>query len=184
MLQRLDVKLVLAAISGVLVGTSLFDMPRPDVELFFGLPRFLYDYVLAGALFAIPILWPYLRRNNHFLLRGLALVFASELSFWCAISVYDDSRSAQPTVVVPVESIGPVLSVRHRLRSSEMGFVQLVKTLRVTGVVSAVVGGWAFGLLADVGSRAFVASYLALHYLCCSSLRYPTSRSTGACVTR
>jgi hypothetical protein len=88
MLQRLDVKLVLAAVSGVLVGLIMDDFPL----YLFGKPAFidwlldlLYVLALPGALFASSILWPYLRRDDHFLPRALALFATSVLSYWCAV---------------------------------------------------------------------------------------------------
>jgi len=85
MIASLPMKLFLAAISGFTV--SLLAMFGPDTERPVG---WLLQYGMSGALFAITVLWPYLRHEPDCLYRGIGLIVASICSFWCAVQVAAD----------------------------------------------------------------------------------------------
>jgi hypothetical protein len=77
-------KLVLAAVSGALVslfGNEIVYEWIPESNEWLG---WLFQYGLTGALFAIAVLWPYLKRDRSFYFRGAALIASSVLSYWCA----------------------------------------------------------------------------------------------------
>ena len=80
---ELPVRLALAVVSGVLCAL-LFRWNVDDsgwLVLGFG----LLDFGIAGALFGITVLCPYLRSGHGLMIRACALIGASALSYFCAV---------------------------------------------------------------------------------------------------
>ncbi len=180
MLQRLDVKLVLAAISGALVS---FVVTTPDLgieEAFdWEVVRYLYDYGLSGALFAVSILWPYLRRDDHFLSRGVALVAASAVSFWSAVNVCDSAEG-----VVSFPAWMPEEYLASSIVGAGIVFLAAkyivpfnwARRYLFIGLLAAIAGGWVFGLLVDGPGPEFLFSFIAWHCIVCAALHFGTRR--------
>jgi transcriptional regulator with XRE-family HTH domain len=78
---ELPLRLALAAVSGVLCALHFrwrtYNGPDIGFEWF--------DYGIAGTLFGITVLCPYLRSGHGLIMRALALIGASSLSYFCAI---------------------------------------------------------------------------------------------------
>jgi hypothetical protein len=173
MLQRLDVKLVLAAISGALVSLHYDNGISFDDEML----SFLFFYGVAGALFAIPILGPYLRHDPRWMLRGIALVCASALSFWCALNTAGNilgnptfrSLGALPAIVASIVGAGIVFAAAQYGVSFNWS-----RRYGLLGAVSAVVGGWVFDLLADGPGPEYLFSFIAWHCIVCAGLHFGT----------
>jgi hypothetical protein len=190
MLQRLDVKLVLAAISGALV-TLLGDL-HVDEEQLGGVLLLLYEYGLAGALFAIPILWPYLRIKDHFLLRGLALIVASNVSFQCAGRAFDwipDAPIPNPELPDLADAIArAVPKLTDFIVASIVGaaivfiaakyIVPFNWSMRylLFGLIAGLVGGQAFSDLDSLPGPDLIFSFIAWHCIVCAALHFGTQR--------
>jgi transcriptional regulator with XRE-family HTH domain len=81
---ELPLRLALAAFSGVLVALHF----RWSYYSNWGAPNFGFQWLdmgLAGALFGVTVLCPYLRFGRGLIMRALALIGASALSYTCAI---------------------------------------------------------------------------------------------------
>ena len=176
-LQRLDVKLVLAAISGALVG--LIGMQDgEDVGWF---TSFFYFYGVSGALFAISILWPYLQRDNRFLPKAFALVGVSVLSFWCALHTPDhvpgipgfSSSGAMQFIVASIIGVGIVFVAAKYIVPFNWSLRYLLP-----GLVAAIAAGWAFDALMNTTVLGIAASFIAWHCIVCAALHFGTPRST------
>ena len=175
MLQRLDVKLVLAAISGALVGLIALQ----DSEDIGWLASFFYFYGVSGALFAISILWPYLQHDTRFLPKAFGLVGASVLSFWCALHT--------PDHIPGIPAFGSTGSLQFIVASIigaaivfvAMKFIVPVKwspRYLLSGVVAAVPAGWAFDALMNTPVLDIAASFIAWHCIVCAGLHFGTRR--------
>lgn len=175
MLQRLDVKLVLAAISGVLVGL----IAMQDGEDIGWLASFFYFYGVSGALFAISILWPYLHGDVRFLPKAFALVGASVLSFWLALHTPDHvpgipefgSSGAMQFIVASIIGAGVVFAAAKYV----VPFNWSIRYLSI-GLIAAIVGGWAFDALMNTPVLDIAASFIAWHCIVCAGLHFGTRR--------
>ncbi len=177
MLQRLDVKLVLAAVSGALVGS----LGMQDGDDFGWLASFFYFYGVSGALFAISILWPYLHRDQRFLPKAFALVGASVLSFWCALHTPDhipgipgfSSSGAMQFIVASIIGVGIVFAAAKYIVPFKWSVHYLLP-----GLLAAVAAGWAFDALMNAPVLGIAASFIAWHCIVCAALHFGTPRST------
>lgn len=178
MLQRLDVKLVFAAISGALVG--LIAMQDADPGKIGWVPSFFYFYGVSGALFAISILWPYLPRDDRFLPKAFALVGASVLSFWCALHTPDhipgipafNSSGAMQIIVASIIGAGIVFAAAKYIVPFKWSLHYLLP-----GMLAAVVAGWAFDALMNTPVLDIAASFIAWHCIMCAALHFGTRRA-------
>lgn len=178
MLQRLDVKLLLAAISGGLVG--LIALQDADPGAIGWLPSFFYFYGVSGALFAISVLWPYLRGDALFLPKAVGLVAASVVSFWCAVHTPDhvpgipafSSTGAAQFIVASV--VGTTIVFVSMKYIAPIGW-----SLRfvLSGLVAAVPAGWAFDALMETPILDITASFIAWHCIICASLHFATGQA-------
>ncbi len=143
---ELPARLLLAAVSGLLCAL-LFRWRdfgngwAPGVE---GV-----DYGIAGALFGVAVLCPYLSLGPAFMLRALALIAASALSYFCAVMTAL-SASAWFTIAPALMAflLASFVGVNIVLVAA-----RLVLTLRVTAAY------WLLGLVASlVGGAAMYAS--------------------------
>ncbi len=175
MLQRLDVKLALAAISGALVGL----LSMQDGEDFGWLASFFYFYGVSGALFAISILWPYLQGDDRFLPKAFALVGVSVLSFWLALHTPNhipgipgfSSSGAMQFIAASIIGAGVVFAAVKYV----VPFNWSKRYLSV-GLIAAVVGGWAFDALMNTPVLDIAASFIAWHCIVCAALHFGTPR--------
>ncbi|HSD70769.1 MAG TPA: hypothetical protein VLB07_14515, partial [Woeseiaceae bacterium] len=162
MLQRLDVKLVLAAVSGALVGLIALQ----DGEDIGWLASFFYFYGVSGALFAIAILWPYLQGDVRFLPKAFALVGASVLSFWLALHTPDhipgipafSSSGAIQFVVASIIGACVVFAAAKYI----VPFNWSRRYVSI-GLIAGAVGGWAFDALMNTPVLDIAASFIAWH---------------------
>ena len=74
----LHFRIALCALSGIGVAAI-------EIYGIFGYHNNLGTYGASGLLFAAGVLFPYLKRNEHFWLRAAVLVVASALSYYCAV---------------------------------------------------------------------------------------------------
>src|SRR5690606_1558227 len=77
---ELPLRLALAVVSGVLCALLFrwrYAGWLPDFKWF--------DFGMAGALFGVTMLCPYLRSGHGLTMRALALIGASALSYFCAV---------------------------------------------------------------------------------------------------
>jgi len=80
---ELPMRLALAVVSGVLCALHLRWNVVDSGWLVSGFG--LLDFGIAGALFGAAVLCPYLRSGHRLVMRALALIGASALSFFCAV---------------------------------------------------------------------------------------------------
>lgn len=165
---ELPLRLVLAAFSGLLCAL-LF---RSHLGLS---PLEWFDYPIAGALFGAAVLCPYLRWGHAFVLRAVALIAASTLSYFCAVTF----------VLTSEEWFGLAWGLTAFAIASFIGVtIVLVAAkalipLRVTamfwllGLVASLVGGAAmyagFELLGDTLLND-AAGFCAWHMLACIAI--------------
>jgi hypothetical protein len=175
MLQRLDVKLVLAAVSGALVGL----IAMQDGDEIGWLASFFYFYGVSGALFAISILWPYLQGDDRFLPKAFALVGASVLSFWLALHTPDhipgipafSSSGATQFILASIIGTGVVFAAAKFVVPFNWS-----KRCLAIGLIAAIVGGWAFDALMNTPVLDITASFIAWHCIVCAALHFGTGR--------
>jgi len=79
---QLSMKLFLAAVSGFTV--ALLSQFGPDESHPVG---WFLQYGMAGALFAVTVLWPYLRKEPSCMYRGAGLIIASVFSYWLSVRI-------------------------------------------------------------------------------------------------
>lgn len=162
---ELPLRLALAVVSGALCAL-LF---RWRGWLGFGS---VLDYAISGALFGLTVLFPYLRPGRGLALRAVALVGASALSYFCAVTVALTADSWLP-VAAPLSSylLASCIGVTIVLVAA-----RLIVPLRVTpaywwlGVVASGAGGAAMYAGLEVfgdSVLAAVAAYCGWHVLAC-----------------
>ena len=78
---ELPMRLALAAVSGVLCALQFRWSFHND-----GIGYGWLDFVIAGALFGVAVLCPYLIAGRGLMTRALALIGASALSYFCAVA--------------------------------------------------------------------------------------------------
>ena len=182
---ELPVRLALAVVLGVLCA----------LEFRFNFLHYGWlDYGIAGALFAVTVLCPYLRSGHALMLRALALIGASSLSYFCAVMTVLNGD--------PWFSVAPVLA--SYLLAGFIGVAivlvaaRILIPLRVTaafwflGLVAGLVGGVAmyagFEVFGDT-TLSTVVSYCGWHTLVCIAIyrgHQPDDAQSGllAAVTR
>jgi transcriptional regulator with XRE-family HTH domain len=168
---ELPMRLALAVVSGVLCALQLrWSIGRGGVWFDFE----WLDFGIAGALFGVAVLCPYLRAGPGSMMRALALIGASALSYFCAMMVALNADSWF--------SIARVLSF---LLASFIGVaivlvaVRILIPLRVTaafwflGLAASLLGGVAmyagFEVLGDTTSST-IASFCVWHVLACMAI--------------
>jgi hypothetical protein len=133
------------------------------------------DFGIAGALFAVTVLCPYLRSGYGLMMRALALIGASALSYFCAVMTVLNADAWF--------SVAPVLA--SFLLASFIGVTivlvaaKVLIPLRVTGafwilgIVASLIGGVAmyagFEVFGDT-TISTVVSYSCWHTLACIAI--------------
>lgn len=170
---ELPMRLALAVVSGVLCALHFRwnYYPEWSSDLGFG----WLDFGIAGALFGVTVLCPYLRAGRGLAMRAAGLIGASSLSYFCAVSIALSADAWLP--------VAPVLT--GFLLASLTGVtivlvaVAILIPLRVTaafwflGLAASLVGGFAMyaGLevLGDTTLSA-VVSRSVWHVLACLAI--------------
>ena len=145
---ELPVRLALAVVSGVLCALQF----RWNVDdsgwlvLGFG----LLDFGLAGALFGVAVLCPYLRAGHGLTTRAIALIGASALSYLCAVMT---ALNADAWF-----SVAPVLT--SFLLASFIGVAIVLVAAKILIPLRVTAAFWFLGLAASlVGGAAMYAGF-------------------------
>jgi transcriptional regulator with XRE-family HTH domain len=170
---ELPVRLALAVVSGVLCALHLRWNVVDSGWLVLGFGWL--DFGIAGALFAVAVLCPYLRASPGLVMRALALIGASALSYFCAVMTVLNADAWF--------SVAPVLA--SFLLASFIGVAivlvaaKILIPLRVTaafwflGLAASLVGGAAmyagFEVLGDT-TLSTVVSFCVWHVLACIAI--------------
>lgn len=140
-LREFGVRLAVATASGLCVGLG-WSLPWCGV---FIVPRFRC-ILLAGALFAVGILGPYLKRDRSFWLRGLGLAALGAIGYLCAFMVGIRAIAGwglgDPGLTLACLVAAVVVLLGARL------IVPLAHPVRLTlaGSTAAIVGGYILSL--------------------------------------
>jgi transcriptional regulator with XRE-family HTH domain len=147
---ELPVRLALAVVSGVLCALQFrwnFYAGWPDVG--FG----WLDFGIAGALFGVTVLCPYLRLDHGFVMRALGLIGASALSYFCAVMTASNADAWLP--------IAPVLT--SYLLAGVAGVTVVLVAARILIPLRVTAGFWFLGLAAGLfGGAAMYAGFEVL----------------------
>jgi hypothetical protein len=139
------VRLALAVISGVLCAL-LFRGSLDQLAFDFG----WLDYLTAGTLFGMTVLWPYLRLGHGLMMRALTLIGASALSYFCAVMTALNADAWFP--------VAPVLT--SFLVASSIGVTIVLVTARVLVPLQVSSVYWLLGGLASLlGGAAMYAGF-------------------------
>ena len=172
---ELPIRLALAVVSGILCAfhfrSSYFsDWGSPD----FGFQWF--DFGIAGGLFAVTVLCPYLRPGNGLILRSLGLIGASALSYFCAILILEGEDW------LPIESeFGALMLASAVGVSIVLVAARFLIPLQVTarywflGLAASIAGAAAMyvGLeIFDFSPVSMAVSYSAWHVFACVAIYY------------
>jgi len=142
-------KVALAAVSGFCSWLVCWNTPLDADVRFYGLP---------ALLFAAGVLFPYVRRDRFLWYRCLGLITISVISYYCAMNIALGGWRAfgpGPESLVTGSLVGATIVLTGaRLLIPLKHSVELV----VTGLVAAIIGGFAFVLVAD--DRVYLAFVL------------------------
>jgi len=145
---ELPMRLALAAVSGVLCALH-FRWSLASAWLDYG----LLDFGIAGALFGVAVLCPYLIAGRGLMTRALALIGASALSYFCAVTT---ALNADAWF-----SVAPVLTAF--LLASFIGVTIVLAAVRILIPLRVTVAFWFLGLAASlVGGAAMYAGFEVL----------------------
>src|SRR6185503_10340776 len=145
---ELPMRLALAAVSGVLCALH-FRWSLDSAWLDYG----LLDFGIAGALFGVAVLCPYLIAGRGLMTRALALIGASALSYFCAVTT---ALNADAWF-----SVAPVLTAF--LLASFIGVTIVLAAVRILIPLRVTVAFWFLGLAASlVGGAAMYAGFEVL----------------------
>jgi len=163
---ELPVRLALATASGVACA-FLYRSGFP-------LPESL-DYAIAGFLFGLSVLCPYLRLGHRFVMRALGLIGASAASYFCAVMIVLNADSW--FTVAPVLAsflLASVIGVTIVLVAAKLLIpLQVTAAYWLFGLVASLAGGVAmfagFELFGET-TLSTVISYCAWHILACIAI--------------
>lgn len=141
---ELPLRLALAVVSGVLCALQ-FRWSFYDGGIGYG----WLDFGIAGALFAVAVLCPYLTAGPGMLTRALALIGASALSYFCAM-----------TMALNADAWFSVAGVTSFLLASFIGVTIVLVAVKFLIPLRATAGFWFLGLAASVvGGVAMYAGF-------------------------
>jgi hypothetical protein len=147
---ELPLRLVLAAISGVLCALHF----RGSYYTGWGTPDFgfdWFDFGIAGALFGVTVLCPYLRSGHGMILRALALTSACALSYFCALLALSTEEWFSTAPVLTSYLLASFTGVIIVLVTAKILIpLQVTAAYWFLGVVASLIGGVA--MYAGIGS--------------------------------
>lgn len=167
---ELPMRLALAVVSGVIC--ALHFRGRLDAGWFDY--RWL-DFGIGGALFGITVLCPYLVAGRGFMTRALALIAASTLSYFCAVTTALSAEEWFPGLSFLTSLLlGSFIGVTIVLVAVKLLIPLRVKaTFWLLGLAASVVGGAAMYVGVEVFGDATwstVASFCVWHMLVCIAI--------------
>jgi DNA-binding XRE family transcriptional regulator len=167
---ELPIRVALAVLSGALCALHL----RWTLSSGWGLSFGLLDFAVAGALFAVAVLCPYLRAGHGLVMRSVALIVVSALSYFCAIATALNGDSWFSTSALTAYVLASFVGVTIILVAAK-----ILIPLRVTavfwflGLAASLVGGLAmyagFEILGD-STLSTVAGFCVWHILACIAI--------------
>jgi len=139
-------RLALAVVSGVLCALQLrWSLGRDGVWFDFG----WLDFGIAGALFGVAVLCPYLRAGRGLMMRALALIGASALSYFCAM-----------TTALNADTLFSVARVTSFLLASFIGVTIVLVAAKILIPLRVTAAFWFLGFAASlVGGAAVYAGF-------------------------
>src|SRR6185503_15056604 len=141
---ELPVRLALAVVSGVLCALH-FRWSFYSEGIGYG----WFDFGIAGALFGVAVLCPYLIAGRRLMTRALALIGASALSYFCAM-----------TTALNADAWFSVAPVTSFLLASCIGVTIVLVAARVLIPLRVTAAFWLLGLAASlVGGVAMYAGF-------------------------
>lgn len=141
---ELPIRLVLALVSGGLCALA-FRLHYNAGWLDFG----WLDFGMPGALFAVAVLCPYLRAGRGLTVRAVALIGASALSYYCAL-----------TTALNGDSWFPIRPLTSFLLASLVGVAIVLVAARILIPLRVTPAYWLLGLAASlVGGVALYAGF-------------------------
>ena len=174
----LRVRLILSIVSGT--GCTLVWFLEPD---FASLLENLWFYGLSGLFFAAGILFPYIRQDKFMHLRGAALIVASTLGYWGAMSMTIDYPFYSSAEWPAGSETGwfAYLAGSFTGAFTVMLAVALIAPVRVTllypvlGIVASVAGGLVTTITFNQdGFLVMGIGYVSWHMLVCLAIYYGT----------
>jgi transcriptional regulator with XRE-family HTH domain len=168
---ELPLRLALAVVSGVSCALQLrWSLGRDGVWFDFG----WLDFGIAGALFGVAVLCPYLKAGPGLMMRALALIGASALSYFCSMMTALNADTwfsvARVTSFVLASFIGvTIVLVAARILIP----LRVTATFWLLGLAAALIGGAAmyagFEVLGDT-TLSTVVSFCVWHMLACIAI--------------
>lgn len=177
--MRLDLKLILATISGLLC-VEIFSLSSWLGQLGGEWLEGLAFYVVSGVVFAVAVLWPYLTRTTVFPWRGPALIAASALSYWCALwVVFYSSRGDFMAVPQMPDYIAASVTGAGLVFLACKVIVPFQWSIRyvVLGLVSGIAGGWLFPTFMQSPHFDERASFIVWQCIVCLALHFGALQS-------
>ncbi len=176
MIKQFRIKLVLAAVSGALV--SLSDIVCEWLPVSNEWLDWLLGYGVPGTLFAVAVLWPYLKRDRSFYFRGAALIASSVLSYWCAYQTAMELGWDGPTsrwefegdffIIASFFGVVIVLLAVKLLIPLRWSLVYVL-----LGLVASVLGGLVFVWFSnDESWLASMIPYALWHSIVCAAIHF------------
>ena len=173
---NIGIKLILAALSGILV-TVCWGM-FPDEENLLG---WLGLYGLSSLVFAAGVLGPYVTRDRSLRIRGPALVLACVLSYWSAVQI---------TMAWDGPTWGPEFQALLTASAVGAGIVWLAAaiiiplpfTARYALLVlpAAMIGGWLFYFGLTLTNHGLFFSYTSWHLTMAIALHWSGASKAAA----
>jgi transcriptional regulator with XRE-family HTH domain len=168
---ELPMRLALAVVSGVSCALQFrWSLGRDGVWFDFG----WLDFGISGAFFGVAVLCPYLRAGPGSMMRALALIGASALSYFCAMMTALSADSWFSVARLTSFLLGSFVGVTIVLVAA-----RILIPLRVTvafwllGLAASLVGGVAmyagFEVFGDTASSTIV-SFCVWHVLACIAI--------------
>jgi len=169
---ELPMRLALAVVSGVLCALHLRWNVHDSGWLVLGFG--LLDFGIGGALFGVAVLCPYLRPGNGLMTRSLALLGASALSYFSAV-----------TTALNADAWFSVAPVTSFLLASFVGVAIVLVAARILIPLRVTAAFWCLGLVASLlggvtmyaGFEVFgdttlstVVSFCVWHMLACLAI--------------
>lgn len=171
----LSMHLLFAALSGLgvaLMMTSGLSIDSVDEGTIF--------YGLSGSCFAAGVLYPYVKHDGYRVVRIIAIVATSALSYWAAVNLtisgpwsWSIGKAGSSLMAFTFASFAGVAIVMIALLPA--GPVRLSRSYALYGIVAALLGGVITSMTLEV-DNFFVMSigYISWHLLVCLAIYFGT----------